>query len=95
FYVILLTAIPCIDASDCGYIQNTEHGQGNKDEHHGDDSGHCSPFCTCNCCATSVIFQEMLVQLNIYSLKDKQYFPLSTGFFSKSFVNIWQPPKIA
>jgi hypothetical protein len=94
FYVILLTAIPCIDASDCGYIQNSEHGQGAKDEHNDEDAGHCSPFCTCNCCATSVIFQEMPIQLKSFSIIEKQYIPLSTGFFSDPTDNIWQPPKI-
>lgn len=94
FYVLMLNAIPCIDVSVDDCMNKTDLGQGGQDSQHQNDSDHCSPFCTCNCCATSVIFQEMPVLLKSFSIIEKQYIPLSTGFFSDPTDNIWQPPKI-
>lgn len=94
-YVVFLTAIPCIDSTVNGSLVNTELSQHNQDcDHHG-GSDRCSPFCTCNCCATSVIFMEYLVQLNCFPFSEKQYFPVSSGFFTDPLATIWQPPKIA
>ena len=95
FYVLMLTAIPCIDAPVHDCMNKTDASQGNQHSHHQNDSDRCSPFCTCNCCATSVIFQDVQVQLSCFSFIEIQYFPLSTGFFSDSLASIWQPPKIA
>ena len=95
FYVIVLTAIPCIDTTVNVVLQNTELSHQTKDCDHNNDTDRCSPFCTCNCCATSVIFQDYLVQLNCFPFSEKQYFPVSSGFFSDPLATIWQPPKIA
>jgi hypothetical protein len=95
FYLLLLTAIPCIDTSVDNTLNKTELSQENQDNHQHNDSDLCSPFCACNCCATSVIFQQYLVQINYFSYIEKQYFPVSSGFFSVRLASIWQPPKIA
>jgi hypothetical protein len=94
-YLVLLTVKPCIDAP----IENKLHkieiaGQETNNHEHG-NSDNCSPFCTCNCCATSVIMQEYAVQLTCFSFTGKQYFPVSYGFVSDPSVSIWQPPKVA
>ena len=95
FYVLALTAKPCIDDEKDMAKHQTEFTQTSQDAHHHSDKDNCSPFCTCNCCATSVIFQEYLVQMNSFSFFEKQYFPVSNIFFSDPLASIWQPPKIS
>ena len=95
-YVIMLTAIPCIDRYyDANQVDKTELTHENQDSHHHSDSDNCSPFCTCNCCATAVIIQPMMVKLTCFSFIQKQYFPVTSVFISDPLANIWQPPKIA
>jgi len=95
FYVLVLTAKPCIDDQKDMAKQKTEFSQTNPDTHHHNSKDICSPFCTCNCCATSVIFQEFRVQLNCFSFPEKQYSPICATVFSDPLASIWQPPKIA
>jgi len=95
FYVLALTALPCIEVNKDLASHQIEISSQTQDTHNHGDTDRCSPFCTCNCCATSVIFQEYLVQLNSYSFYEKQYFPVSSNFFSDPLASIWQPPKIS
>jgi len=94
-YVLALTAIPCIDVQKEGAMYRIEVSQNNQDTHNQGEKDHCSPFCTCNCCATSVIFQEHLYLPDSFSFYEKQYFPVSSTFFTDPLASIWQPPKIA
>jgi len=95
FYLLLLTAIPCIDGlyEDISMHQ-TELTQERQDSHHHSDSDNCSPFCTCNCCATAVVFQPQIVQLTCFPFSENQYFPVTSVFISDPLASIWQPPKI-
>jgi len=93
--MLMLTAIPCIDAHSDNTLQKTELTREKQDNHHHDDSDNCSPFCACNCCATSAVFQVYNVQFNCYTFSQKKYFPITSVFISDPLATIWQPPKIA
>jgi len=95
FYLLMLTAIPCIDVHSDNVKHKTELTQEPQDFPQHSDSDNCSPFCTCNCCATFVVFQAFQVQLNCFPFSEKQYFPVSSIFISDPLASIWQPPKIA
>ena len=90
-YVLVLTAVPCVDVQ----ITSFESAQQSHQDHHQGEGDHCSPFCTCNCCATSVIFQDFQVQLNSFAFIEKQYSFYATGSYHGPVTAIWQPPKIA
>jgi len=94
-YLLMLVVVPCIDAHADNVLHKTELSQKKQDNQNHNDSDRCSPFCGCNCCATSIIFQRYLVQLNCFSFSEKQYFPVFSIFFSDPLASIWQPPKIA
>lgn len=49
FYIILLSAIPCVDVVRHATSDKVELTQSTTDDHHENDE-HCSPFCTCICC---------------------------------------------
>jgi hypothetical protein len=95
FYVLVLTAMPCIDVHQDNVTHKTEVSQNSQNTHHHSDADNCSPFCTCNCCATSVIFQEHRIQLTCFSFSENQYLNSASGHFFSPFYSIWQPPKIA
>ena len=86
-------AIPCIDGMEGNSMHKTELTKEKQESNHHSDSDTCSPFCTCNCCATAVVFQTQLVQLTCFPFNEKQYFPFSSGFISNPLATIWQPPK--
>jgi len=93
-YVMVLTVIPCIDVPQDNSKHKTEFSQQKQDSHHHSDTDHCSPFCTCNCCSTSVILQEipcctecLVSEVAIFNI----YLPAS---FSNPSFFIWQPPKL-
>ena len=90
-YVVVLTAIPCVDVQ----IASLESAQQSQQDHHQGEGDHCSPFCTCNCCATSVIFQDLQVHLSSFAFVEKQYTFYATGSYHGPVAVIWQPPKIA
>lgn len=94
-YIIALTAIPCIDRTDNDHFPQTEIG-GNKDNgHQHQDSDQCSPFCTCNCCATSVIYQDFNVRFDDFSVFEKQASTeYTSAIFSCHLGSVWQPPQI-
>jgi len=96
FYIVVLTAIPCIDRPEDNHLQKTEIGGNANTGHQHNDGDQCSPFCTCSCCATPVIYQDFGVQFDGLSFIGKNIF---TGyisvFFSSYLSSIWQPPQIA
>jgi len=90
-YVLVLTAIPCIDLHDASFGSAHQSEQ----HQHENEGDHCSPFCTCSCCATAVIIQDIPVQPNSFAFIEKQYSFYCSGFYDGPEANIWQPPKIA
>jgi len=94
-YIVVLTAIPCIDQPDDVHIRTTEIG-GHASTNHQHDGDQCSPFCSCNCCATPVIYQFFSVQFDGFLFFEKS---TATEYTSAVFFcylsSIWQPPQIA
>jgi hypothetical protein len=94
-YVLVLTAMPCIDIPNERNLQKTELSKDLQDNHQHNDADGCSPFCTCNCCATSFIFEGYQPQYNCFASPEKQYSYSPCEEFTSPLANIWQPPKIA
>ena len=49
FYIVLLSAIPCVDEVRHNASQKVELSP-NTTNSHPNDIDHCSPFCSCQCC---------------------------------------------
>jgi hypothetical protein len=92
-YVLVLTSMPCIDKQD-NTLQKTELS-GTSSDNHQKDCDHCSPFCTCYCCASPVLSQTSAIQFNVFFIA--QHIPGEnvSKYFSSIFSSIWQPPKIS
>lgn len=94
FYIIALTAIPCIDVPIDHASQKVELSQNATDNHH-DNTGHCSPFCACYCCVSPIINQQHIIQFNSFSFSEKHLPGHTPAYVSLPFSAIWQPPKIS
>jgi hypothetical protein len=93
-YIMVLTAIPCADKPEDHTLQKSEITQ-NAGSNHQHDCDHCSPFCTCNCCASPVIQQDIIIQFNCFSLLQEYTSSEYISVFTSDYLSsIWQPPQI-
>lgn len=62
FVVLALSVNPCADGFADGQMHKSEmvHAQGDSD--HNDDADHCSPFCTCQCCQSTVLVSAIKIE---------------------------------
>lgn len=92
-YIIGLTVIPCIDQPLEKHIEKSEvAGDAGHQHSDGDD---CSPLCTCNCCATSVIQQDVFIHFNNFALLQEFKLPEYVSAVTSDFLSaIWQPPQL-
>jgi hypothetical protein len=94
FYILMLATLPCIDVPHDGSLQNTEFSQNNSGSHqNGDDL--CSPFCTCYCCTSPLIFQDYSIKFDCFSSSELHPAGYSFSYLFSYSASIWQPPKIS
>ncbi len=95
-YIVVLTAIPCIDRPGDNHLQKTEIGDNANNSHQHSDGDQCSPFCTCNCCATPVIYQDFSIRFDGSTLIEREIsVEYTSAIFSCHLSSIWQPPQIS
>jgi hypothetical protein len=93
-YVFLLTTLPCADGLAENLVNKAEAvHHSSAGQHHACD--HCSPFCTCDCCASPVIAQANFVNFESSSISEKFITVYTSDYHSSSHFFIWHPPKIS
>ena len=95
FYIILLSAVPCCAFDSCPDDKTEVAATAEKHENGDEDCGNCSPFFSCEGCATATVNVEH-VQFEIATTK---LLPLYTGYI-QPFIptvdyEVWQPPKLS
>lgn len=94
-YLLYLAVYPCSDSSTCADekkaglevvdISGHDHGTNELD--------HCTPFCICSCCSTSM---QATAFLNI-DLQQADHntvvIPYRENYIPNNSYSIWQPPK--
>jgi hypothetical protein len=93
-YVVTLTILPCIDGNEGNGSIKTELSS-NKSHTDHNELDHCSPFCSCSCCSSPVVFQNAIVALDFYSIVQKAIPEYKASYISSTHRSIWQPPKIS
>ena len=93
-YVVALTLTPCVDRLPDKHAVNNNMTLPCSEQHHQEGADHCSPFCTCNCCATPVIIQDFSVHFECYPFMRRQEFANVSHQVSSPVIAIWEPPKI-
>jgi len=94
-YVLVLTAIPCSHVA-VGHSMCKMEQQNDNTDQHDSESGidHCSPFCTCNCCATPVLTEDPIIQFSCFKYCQHNYSEYYSTFTNSFFATIWQPPQL-
>jgi hypothetical protein len=98
-YILLLSVVPCSDIhNDCinnsSQLQLTQTQNHNQHEDHTD---HCSPFCMCSCCGSTL----QCISISVIKIKNpfevhisKEGIKYSLNAISNFYGSIWQPPKL-
>ena len=94
FYVLVLTAIPCIDVPVDNTMQKSELKQGIPTNQQ-NDIDLCSPFCTCYCCSSPICNQVYTIQISCFPFIQGNYSYFSTTQVLSPIYSIWQPPKLS
>jgi hypothetical protein len=93
-YFLVLTAIPCMDEPEDRSVQKSEISPKTSESHH-NDIDHCSPFCTCNCCATPVVNHDTIMEFICVKFSEFNFPNYCSRFSNAYFVSIWQPPQLS
>ena len=91
-YILVLTAIPCVDGPEDVTSTKVEISQSSSTSHQ-HDIDHCSPFCTCNCCVTPVTINSAVIKFRIAEIGQFNYPAYHSGFYLSPSGSIWQPPQ--
>ena len=94
FYMLALIFMPCNDTCDSKVHHGITTIQ-SAQEHHEAENDICSPFCTCNCCATSVVISTAVAITTFFPSADKDFLVYDTPFFTSITADHWQPPKLS
>ena len=94
FYILILTAIPCMDEHEDNTLQKTEISPKTTHDHQ-QDIDHCSPFCTCNCCASPVLQFNVVIEFICFKYSVYDFPEYNTTITSSFFASIWQPPQFS
>lgn len=91
FYLLLLSAVPCCTFDDC---PDDKIDQSSTTENGDRDCGNCSPFFSCEGCATATdntnITSFALTPLST----PKSYTEFTHPFVAAVHYDFWQPPKL-
>ncbi len=95
-FMLFLSCVPCNDKTDNCAKTNQQYISSNTQQQHHHNFEACSPFCTCSCCAISVVNSQILkshpIKVNWHFEKYPQY---SVAITSQTLSAIWQPPRLS
>lgn len=98
--ILFVAAYPCadkyIDYSEVNAITYTlDHSSISQGDADNDFMDHCSPLCSCTCCAASITIAYTLSIPFFKEIQHLEKLPSQYESLYPSVVNsIWQPPKI-
>ena len=92
-YMLALVFMPCKDICD-SQQHNTIATFQSAQEHHEAENDLCSPFCTCNCCASFVVIANAVAISTFLPFVYKHFPFYETPFYSLITAEYWQPPRL-
>ena len=97
FYLILLSAIPCCAFDDCpdDEMNSSATEQSASHENDDDNCGTCSPFFSCEGCATATIdYYPVPFEFSILP-SSPVYTTYLPALLQQMNADVWQPPKLS
>ena len=93
-YMLALVFMPCKDTCDSQQHHTITTVQ-SAQEHHEAENDICSPFCTCNCCASFVVIVNVATISTFFQSAVKDFPDYETPFYPTLPADHWQPPKLS
>lgn len=94
-YILVLSAISCLDAPRDNIAHKTELSQ-NTTDNHSNDIDFCSPFCVCDCCVSPIISQIVFFHFSSFLFSQERiYLAFKSACISSNLTTVWQPPKLS
>lgn len=98
-FFLSLSVYPCSENDDCEKTTKSEVVKKSSQENQEQQAEHCTPFCNCSHCPTSVyyisIVSPILKKKEILFQEKKLLSFYSFIYTQKIADKIWQPPKIS
>lgn len=94
-FILSLSIIPCADNLTHNNVITDRIKSSTDHNHNSAERDHCTPFCACFCCGTTVFITLLPTLENeplINTEKLSYYFNYQYAFIFLN--NIWQPPKM-
>lgn len=91
-YILVLTVIPCCDVWKFSSVNKIENIHKAIDEP-SNEIDHCSPFCTCNCCTSPVLYQTAFFNFTVSVFRAEKFKYLRSFYIPSFYASIWQPPE--
>jgi len=91
-FTLTLSSIPCDD--EIVISEQLVFASQSSDNHLGDSTDLCTPFCSCVCCATVVIESNAQQNISYVEIYSKEVNIYNTTIYSSDFLDkILQPPR--
>ncbi len=90
-YMLVLTAISCIDVPKENALYKAEFYQ-NTPNSHQNNADHCSPSCTCQCCQKN-FFVSIIISIYAFNELEVRYNEFFPRFNSLEFFDFLIPPR--
>lgn len=96
FWLLFLSCLPCGDSIECNSKGQVSISATSDHQQHKHQGEHCTPFCTCSCCAASVFFQTIAsYKISKRIFPSTKYLVYDISYSSQISFTIWQPPNLS
>ncbi|MFN8209085.1 MAG: hypothetical protein U0T82_17010 [Bacteroidales bacterium] len=92
-YILCLIVAPCLDEHGITALSGSENACHHDKDHA--DTDKCSPFCTCSCCSSPVLAQQISTFFYTTDLPVVFQCEPAISFVSCCPASVWQPPNKA
>jgi hypothetical protein len=86
-YFLALLVVPCGDKDDCNETTHSEIAQANDHKKHSGEV--CTPFCSCACCASHFLSNDLQPNLEIVAVINTVYTVHKESKISSAIISIW------
>lgn len=90
-----LSFIPCGDKLECSSQSEQTISSSDQHEQHKHQNEACTPFCSCACCATSLVSQQhSTAKVHAFIIPQRKLRYGNDHLNSYILHSVWQPPRV-
>jgi len=92
--VYLDCAMPLFDNANDDSVECCSHSEPQNDKDHEEDNHNCSPFCTDDCCSSTVYISYQIYIDSIPSENETAYFSHLNNYTYYFGIKLYHPPRV-